>query len=181
MTIGEQRHTVTADRSGLIDEVVPISLSPCFPSACRPRIRSPADDRPATEWRLRSTWSTRIARARNRLRRRRHGDGHRIAPADVGQAWMRVVLNEHSRRPTPRMPVFYERLTRAYRDATSGLSADRCLERRAHSDPFPWLAPCIPPAPCYSPIGGRPRPAGSVVAATTRARVWSGWPRSSRM
>ena len=28
VTIGEQRHTVTADRSGLIDEVVPISLSP---------------------------------------------------------------------------------------------------------------------------------------------------------
>ena len=67
-------------------------------------------------------------------------------------AWHAFVLNEHSRRPTPGMPVFYERLTRAYRDApvvhlsTGAWNVAPTLTRFR-------LATCIPPAPCYSPIG----------------------------
>ena len=117
VTIGEQRHTVTANRSGLIDEVVPISLSPGWHTiglqAENPD-PEPTIDRPPNEAQIY------VVDPAARLGIVSDIDDTVMVtalPRPMLAAWHAFVLNEHSRRPTPGMPVFYERLTRAYRDA----------------------------------------------------------------
>jgi phosphatidate phosphatase APP1 len=117
VTIGDQRHTVTTDRSGLIDAVVPISLSPGWHTiglqAENPD-PEPAIDRPPNEGQIY------VVDPAARLGIVSDIDDTVMVtalPRPMLAAWHAFVLNEHSRRPTPGMPVFYERLTRTYSDA----------------------------------------------------------------
>jgi phosphatidate phosphatase APP1 len=117
VTIGEQRHTVTTDRSGLIDAVVPISLSPGWHTiglqAENPD-PEPTIDRPPNEAQIY------VVDPAARLGIVSDVDDTVMVtalPRPMLAAWHAFVLNEHSRRPTPGMPVFYERLTRAYPNA----------------------------------------------------------------
>jgi phosphatidate phosphatase APP1 len=117
VTIGEQRHEVTTDHSGLIDAVVPIQLSPGWHTiglqAENPD-PEPTIDRPPNEAQIY------VVDPGARLGIVSDVDDTVMVtalPRPMLAAWHAFVLNEHSRRPTPGMPVFYERLTRAYADA----------------------------------------------------------------
>ena len=117
VTIGEQRHVVTADRSGLIDAVVPISLSPGWHTiglqAENPD-PEPTIDRPPNEAKIY------VVDSEARLGVVSDVDDTVMVtalPRPMLAAWHAFVLNEHSRRPTPGMPVFYERLSHAHPDA----------------------------------------------------------------
>ena len=112
--IGDERHEVTADPSGLIDAVVPIELSPGWHTiglqAQNPG-PEPTIDRPPNESQLY------VVDPGARLGIVSDVDDTVMVtalPRPLLAAWHAFVLNEHSRRPTPGMPVFYERLTRAY-------------------------------------------------------------------
>ena len=169
VTIGEQRHTVTADRSGSSMRSVPISLSPGWHTiglqaenpGSEPTIRSAADG-------PRSTWS---------IRQPGFGIVSDIddtvmvtaLPRPLLAAWHTFVVNEHARPTTPGMPVLYERLARAYPD-----SPVIYLSTGAWNV-APTLTRFLVPQPlsrrrlCCSPTGGRPRTAGSAAAASTSA------------
>lgn len=112
--IGDERHDVTADPSGLIDAVVPIELSPGWHTiglqAQNPG-PEPTIDRPPNESQVY------VVDPGARLGIVSDVDDTVMVtalPRPLLAAWHAFVLNEHSRRPTPGMPVFYERLTRAY-------------------------------------------------------------------
>jgi phosphatidate phosphatase APP1 len=117
VTIGDQRHQVTADRGGLIDAVVPIQLAPGWHTiglqAENPG-PEPTIDRPPNEAQVY------VVNPDAKLGIVSDIDDTVMVtalPRPLLAAWHAFVLNEHSRRPTPGMPVFYERLTRAYPDA----------------------------------------------------------------
>jgi phosphatidate phosphatase APP1 len=117
VTVGGQQHQVTADRSGLIDAVVPISLDPGWHSiGLQAENKGPGAtvDRPAQEARIY------VVDPRARLGIISDVDDTVMVtalPRPMLAAWHAFVLNEHSRRPTPGMPVLYERLFRSHPDA----------------------------------------------------------------
>jgi phosphatidate phosphatase APP1 len=117
VTIGDQRQEVTTDRSGLIDAVVPIGLAPGWHTIGLQALNpspEPTIDRPPNEGQIY------VVDPDAKLGIVSDVDDTVMVtalPRPLLAAWHAFVLNEHSRRPTPGMPVFYERLTRAYPDA----------------------------------------------------------------
>lgn len=117
VSVGEQRHQVTADRSGLIDEIIPADLEPGWHSiglSAEEPGPQPSLDRPPQEARVY------IVDPNAKLGIVSDVDDTVMVtalPRPLLAAWHAFVLNEHSRRPTPGMPVLYERLARTYPDA----------------------------------------------------------------
>lgn len=117
VTVGDTRHTVVADRSGLIDATVPVELEPGWHTiglAAEDPGSPPLLDRPPQQARIY------VVDPQARLGIVSDVDDTVMVtalPRPMLAAWHAFVLNEHSRRPTPGMPVLYERLGRAYSNA----------------------------------------------------------------
>ena len=117
VTVAGQRHEVSTDRSGIIDAVVPIELTPGWHTIGLQALNpdpEPTIDRPPNEAQIY------VVAPKAQLGVVSDVDDTIMVtalPRPLLAAWHAFVLNEHSRRPTPGMPVFYERLTRAYPDA----------------------------------------------------------------
>ena len=115
--IGDQQHQVRADRSGLIDAVVPIKLDPGWHTiglAAENPDPEPTIDRPPNEAQVY------VVDPGAKLGIVSDVDDTVMVtalPRPMLAAWHAFVLNEHSRRPTPGMPVLYERLKLAHPDA----------------------------------------------------------------
>ncbi|MBA3529436.1 MAG: DUF2183 domain-containing protein, partial [Propionibacteriaceae bacterium] len=117
VTIGDQKHQVTTDPSGLIDAVVPVELSPGWHTigleAANPG-PEPTIDRPPNEAQIY------VVDPGARLGIVSDVDDTVMVtalPRPMLAAWHAFVLNEHSRRPTPGMPVLYERLAQSHPEA----------------------------------------------------------------
>jgi len=112
--VGDERHEVVADRSGLIDAVVPISLEPGWHTIglqAEDLGPEPPMDRPPQQARIY------VVDPQARLGIVSDVDDTVMVtalPRPMLAAWHAFVLNEHSRRPTSGMPVLYERLNQAY-------------------------------------------------------------------
>lgn len=111
--VGGERHSVTADRSGLVDAVVPVALEPGWHTiglqAEEPG--QPTLDRPPQEAKIF------VVDPAAKLGVVSDVDDTVMVtalPRPMLAAWHAFVLNEHSRRPTSGMPVLYERLNQAY-------------------------------------------------------------------
>ncbi|MFP5283052.1 MAG: App1 family protein [Actinomycetes bacterium] len=118
VSVGDQRHTVVADRSGIIDAVVPVELEPGWHTiglqAEDPGPEPPPVDIPPQEARVY------VVDPKARLGIVSDVDDTVMVtalPRPLLAAWHAFVLNEHSRRPTPGMPVLYERLNQTYATA----------------------------------------------------------------
>lgn len=117
VSVGDEEHTVTADRSGIIDAVVPIALTPGWHTvglAADPPPTEPKVDRPPNQTQVRVIDPNAEVGIVSDV-----DDTVMVTalPRPMLAAWHAFVLNEHSRRPTPGMPVLYERVTRDRPDA----------------------------------------------------------------
>ncbi|MET1005064.1 MAG: phosphatase domain-containing protein, partial [Propionibacteriaceae bacterium] len=99
-------HTVTADRSGIIDAVVPVQLPPGWH-----RVGLTSEGSPVAEARVF------VVDPQTRFGVVSDIDDTVMVtalPRPMLAAWHTFVVNEHARSATPGMPVLYERLSDAY-------------------------------------------------------------------
>ena len=158
--VGGEQHDIRADRSGIIDEIIPVTLSPGWQSIGL----SSEGSEPAKAWIYVVDPQIRFGVVSD------IDDTVMVTalPRPLLAAWHTFVVNEHARATTPGMPVLYERLVTRKDERADHLPLHRGLERGADPDPIPVPQPLPGGCAAAHRLGPDGRP---LVPERTRAQA----------